>query len=180
MIRKRSSEAIKRKRAAEIELIAKKAKQEVNSWKFLKSKATQKGLLSVLYWAEGSKLPLRGTPVKFANTDPRLVLLFITLLRNCYQLDESKLRVQLHLHWYHKAKEVRKFWSELLEIDESRFRKIHLKKRSRTKRFRKNFVGICFLIYYSVDLRWEFMQMGYNIQAQITGDNPKLRPWLNG
>lgn len=175
-IRKISSESIKRKRNLEVEMIAQKVKQEVKSWDFLGLESVQKSLLGILYWAEGQKLPLRGSPVKFVNTDPRLVLLFLTLLRNCYQLDESKLRVRLHLHWYHNIGKIRKFWSELLGIDESRFGKVYIKRRSKTKKFRKNFAGICFVIYYDVDLRWEVVHTGYNVQGVITGKVDDLRP----
>lgn len=175
-ILKISNRVIKRKREVEVEEIALKAKHEVESWDFLKDKSVQKSFLSMLYWAEGQKLPLRGAPVKFANTDPRLVLLFLTLLRKCYRLNESKLRVRLHLHWYHNIEKSRRFWSKLLDIDESKFAKVYIKRRSKTKRFRKNFAGICFVIYYSVDLRWEIVHTGYNIQEAITGRVIDWRP----
>lgn len=175
-ILKISNRAIRRKRDIEVKDIAKRIRKEVASWDFLRVKSAQKSLLSVLYWAEGQKLPLRGSPVKFVNTDPRLVLLFLTLLRNCCVIDESKLRVRLHLHWYHEVKKVKKFWSELLGIDESRFMKTYIKQRSKTRRFRKNFAGICFIIYYSVDLRWDIVYTGYNIQEVIAGRVKDWRP----
>lgn len=165
---------------SEVEQIAKRVKAEVDSWSFLKNRAAQKAFLSLLYWAEGQKLPLRGAQVRFANTDPRLALLFLTLLRNYYVLDESKLRVRLHLHWYHNVKKTKEFWSKLLDIDELRFIKPRLKRRSKIKRFRKNFAGNCFICYSGVDLRWEIMDAAYNIQERITGQNENLRSWLNG
>lgn len=179
-IRPKSNEVIKNKRRREIEQIAERVKLDVNSWLCLGEVQIQKAMLSLLYWAEGQKLPVMGSPVKFANTDPRLVLLFVKLLRRCYLIDESKLRVKLHLHWYHDIKKTKKFWSDLLQIDEKRFTKTYLKKRSKSKRFRKNYAGICFVIYSSVDLRWEIMDVAYNIQEKITGKNKNLRPWLNG
>lgn len=57
---------------------------------FTQTKEMEKSMLAMLYWSEGSKG--RGM-LKFANTDPRLMLLFITLLRRCYFLDERKFRV---------------------------------------------------------------------------------------
>jgi len=79
-----------------------------------------KSLLAMLYWAEGTKG--RGT-LAFANTDPKLSLLFLTLLRKSYLIDEEKLRIRLHVHSYHPIKETRKFWSRLLGIPESKFGK---------------------------------------------------------
>lgn len=174
LIRKKSVKVNKKKREDKVQRIIEGVKKEVNKWTFLNSKQTQKGFLSLLYWAEGQKLPVKSAPVKFVNTDPKLMLLFLTMLRNCYQLDESKLKARLHLHWYHNEKKVRHFWSKLLDIDESLFTKTYFKPRSKTKRFRRNFAGICFVTYGSVDLRWEIMQTGYNIQEKISG---KVKNW---
>lgn len=127
---------------------------------------TQKSVISTLYWAEGAK----GRDVlMFANTDPRLHLLFITLLRQCYKLDESKFRIRLHLHWYHKEGEVKKFWSNLLGISKKQFTKTYRKKRSKEKTFRKNFGGICFLKYNSVLLKDRVLEYAYALSEKITG-----------
>lgn len=115
-------------------------------------------LLSLLYWAEGTKT--RGV-VRFANTDPKLVLLFVTLLRRSFDLEEQKFRIALYLHWYHKEKEIKRYWSTLLHIPETQFNKTYWKKRSKVKRFRKNFGGICFVRYNSVYLKEQIMQYAY-------------------
>lgn len=166
-IRILSAESKRKTRILKETRIALAVKNEVDSWGFLNTCEAQKSLLAMLYWAEGQKSPNSGAPVNFTNTDPKLMLLFLTLLRNCYHLDESKLRVRLHLHWYHKVNKVRSFWSMLLNIDESKFGKIYLKQRSKTKKFRKNFAGICFLRYHSIDLRREIMQTAYNINDAL-------------
>lgn len=171
-IRKLSAAANRKKRQDGMARISQKVKKEIEEWKLLKSMETQKSLLSMLYWAEGQKLPETGTPVKFANTDPKLVLLFLTLLRSCYQLDETKLRIQIHVHWYHNQRKVQRFWSKLLNVDETLFNKIYVKQRSKTKRFRKNFAGICFVIYHSVNLRREIVETGYNVAERIAGRTP--------
>lgn len=128
-----------------------------------------KAMLSMLYWGEGSK----GWRVLcFANTDPKLIVLFVSLLRYCYSLDESKFRLRLHLHWYHKARLVKKYWSELLDIPESKIGKIFWKKRSKEKVFRKNFGGICFVKYNSVYLREEIMQFGALLGDRFINKRP--------
>lgn len=159
--------SIKKKRMQEIEKIADKVRQEVLQWSFLADVNVQKALLSFLYWTEGQKLPERGAPVKFANTDPRLVLLFVTLLKRCYVIDPKKIKVRLYIHWYHKPEIVKTFWKDLLGIPEVQFAKIYVKPRSKTKRFRKNFMGICFVVYQSVDLRQEIMYTAYSVYEQL-------------
>ena len=95
--------------------------------------------------------------------------LFITLLRECYKIDESKFRVRLHLHFYHREKDVKIFWSQLLKIPESQFTKTYRKYRSQEKTFRRNFGGICFLKYNSDDLRERIVQFALALGEKITG-----------
>ena len=126
----------------------------------------KKAILTSLYWSEGSKT--RGG-MTFVNTDPRLMLLFITLLRECYSLDETRFRISLHLHDYHKEKEVKKFWSKLLSVPEEQFYKIYRKHRSKENTFRRNFGGICSLRYNSEDLKDNITQYAYALGEKITG-----------
>lgn len=132
----------------------------------LRTIAFQKSMLAMLYWAEGSKHDgMSG--LKFTNTDPKMIDLFMTLLRSCYKLDETKCYMYLQLHYYHPIKESKKFWSELVNIPVSQFHATIMKKRSRKKRFRKNFRGICSVGYSSSLIRKEIMAIAYAIQNQI-------------
>lgn len=164
-IRKLALEANKRKREAELSEIKKRVKNEIKTYP-LHNLGFLKSVLAALYWAEGGKYD--GSPLNFANTDPKLAQLFITLLRKCYKVDEKKLRVRIHLHYYHNIKKSRQFWSKLVGIPVNQFGKVYIKKRSRTKRFRKNFMGICFIKYYDTRIRKEIMELAYQLHEQIT------------
>jgi hypothetical protein len=131
----------------------------------LTSVAVQKALLSMLYWAEGTKSD-RASLI-FTNTDPVLVSLYLKLLRASFAVDESKLRIRLHLHHYHKHDDARRFWSGLLQVPESLFGKIYVKKRSVRKKFRRNFQGICFVVYHDVAVRREIMALGEILSTQL-------------
>lgn len=155
--------ANRKKRTDRLGEIQKRVSEEVSRYD-VASTEYLRSLLSMLYWAEGSKG--RGK-VSFANTDPVLSVLFVTLLRKSYEIDEEKFRVRLHLHYYHKIKETRKMWSELLKISESKFGKIYVKKRSKTKKFRQNFAGICFIGYYSESLRYEILERARLVSQRI-------------
>lgn len=157
--------ANKRKREREIEEIIRKVKKEVGLYDLSDIKVLRT-ILSMLYWAEGTKSPRSGQ-IQFANTDPKLALLFITLVRKCYPIDERKLRARLHLHHYHDIKEAKKFWSELLDIPLKQFYKDYIKPRSKTKKFRRNFMGICFIRYGSTDLKHRILNTAYAIQEKI-------------
>ncbi|MEK7506472.1 MAG: hypothetical protein AAB566_00220, partial [Patescibacteria group bacterium] len=155
-IRKLALRAKRIKKEQEEKTIRDNINTEITNYP-LKNKGFLKSLLSVLYWAEGAKY--LNSPVIFVNTDPRLAKLFITLIRKCYTIDESKFRVRLHLHYYHSIKNSRWMWSKLLNVPVSRFGKIHIKKRSQTKKFKKNFAGICFIKYYDTRVRKEIMEL---------------------
>lgn len=154
--------AQRKKREKKITFIELEVQDEIS--RLQRTPDLEKSVLSALYWAEGSKG--RGM-LSFANTDPRLMALFITLLRRSYHIDESKFRIRMHLHWYHKEREVKKYWSELLKIPKSQFTKTYHKRRSKEKVFRKNIGGICFLIYNSDYLREQIVHFGYALGEKL-------------
>lgn len=125
----------------------------------LNNKEILMAMLSMLYWAEGAK-HAKAHGMAFVNTDPQLMLLYITLLRKIYPIDEARFRVRLHLHYYHSHKDAIAFWSKMLDIPPSQFGKIYVKKRSKQKRFRKNFQGICFVKYPNSVAREEVLSFG--------------------
>ncbi|MBX9765153.1 hypothetical protein K2X83_00755 [Patescibacteria group bacterium] len=133
----------------------------------LRNRATLKAMLGMLYWAEGSKHE-KVSGIVFVNTDPRLMSLYLSLLRKVYVIDEKRLRARLHLHYYHSAKETRTYWSKLLKIPESQFGKIYVKKRSRQKKFRKNFHGICFVRYFDSKIREEILALGRRVSEKLS------------
>lgn len=130
----------------------------------------QKSLIAILYWAEGAK---NGGTLKFVNTDPRLAKLYITLLRSCFPIDERKIRIRLHLHYYHDKKKSVQFWSRLLRVPPTQFGKLYVKKRSATKKFRQNFMGICFISYSDTPLIKEVLGLAYAIPDKIVFPCPR-------
>lgn len=164
-IRRLAMVAIKEKKERRISAIKEKVAREIKDYP-LKNISFKKSLLAMLYWAEGTK-SLESASLVIVNTDPKLLSLFITLLRECFNIDESKLKIRLHIHYYHKVKVVRKYWSKILNVPEKNFNGTHVKKRSVKKRFRKNFIGICFLQYGSDDVRRELIEIGKQIQERV-------------
>ncbi len=127
---------------------------------------TRKALLAMLYWAEGAKYEgVHG--LKFVNTDPRLAVLYLSLLRTCFPIDESRLRIRIHVHHYHNKKESLIFWSNTLKVPTTQFGKFYVKKRSVQRRFRRNFMGICFIYYPSNAIRIELLELAYALSARV-------------
>lgn len=92
---------------------------------FLLTDPCTKILCSMIYYCEGEKSVSKG--VSFTNSDPNLVSLFLHLFRKSFSLDESKLRVCVHLHSYHNPKKQLKFWSKTTNIPLKQFIKPYLK-----------------------------------------------------
>jgi hypothetical protein len=72
---------------------------------------------TALYAGEGSKT---GTEVRFANSDPRMLLFFVTWLRHFYDIDESRLKFRLYLHEGLDLDAAEEFWSDMLDIPRTR------------------------------------------------------------
>ncbi len=127
--------------------------------------AIGKTLLAMLYWAEGGK---QIGNFKFTNTDSDLVLLFLTLLRTHYLIDEKRLRVALQIHAYHTEDETINFWSSKLQIPVTQFWKVYTKPRSgRRKEYRRNFHGICNIHYSSTAIQRELLAIGQVLSRKL-------------
>jgi transcriptional regulator with XRE-family HTH domain len=73
-----------------------------------------------LYAGEGAKT---GSSVVFANTDPRMVALFLRWLRSFFTVDEERLRVRVYLHEGLDIEAANSYWSGLTGIPVEQFGK---------------------------------------------------------
>ncbi len=84
----------------------------------------------VLWWAEGTK-SRRDTrwknaityPIEITNTDPKIISIFLDLLRKEFDVDESKIKVQIQIHKGDNREELENYWSNITRIPKSRFNK---------------------------------------------------------
>ena len=75
-----------------------------------------------LYAGEGAKTD---GDVKFANTNPQMVLFFCTWLRRFWPVEESRLRIRLYLHAGLDLDSAEQFWSDLTDIPRVQFGKAY-------------------------------------------------------
>ncbi|HEX5881900.1 MAG TPA: hypothetical protein VF468_26810 [Actinomycetota bacterium] len=73
-----------------------------------------------LYAGEGTK---RYGAVRFAKSDPRMILFFCCWLRRFFEIDESRLRVRLYPHEGLDLAATIAYWSALTGIPPSQFGK---------------------------------------------------------
>jgi hypothetical protein len=75
---------------------------------------------TALYAGEGAKAD---GSVKFANSDPRMIRLFLRWLRTFFEIDETRLRGWLYLHEGLDVEKAIRHWSEITGIPPNQFGK---------------------------------------------------------
>ncbi len=95
----------------------------------------------MLYWAEGSKeKPERpGSGVKFTNSDPHMIKLFLKWLKEICDIKKEEIGFEIFIHENSKnnIENVVAYWSRVTKFPESYFSKIYFKKHN-PKTNRKN------------------------------------------
>ena len=115
---RKATETVRRNRLEKTQGIISRSKQDIGSLT-----ARELRLIgTALYWAEGAKQKERkgqvSEQVVFANTDPRMLHLFVTFLRVCCGVLLSELRYRIYLHETAGAADAREYWHDQLGIDE--------------------------------------------------------------
>jgi len=96
-----------------------------NAIKQIPSLSKQELLLigAALYWGEGYKRQDK-TPspyVGFANSDPKMIALFLCFLRKVMRVPEEKLKARIFLHSNIEEKPAINFWSKATNIPKEKF-----------------------------------------------------------
>jgi hypothetical protein len=104
---------------------------------------------AALYAGEGAKTQ---DTLTFANSDPRLIRIFVTWLRRFFDIDELKFRVRLYLHEGLDLDAATAFWSDLTEIPPSQFYKPYRAPADGTTRRTKHLMGCPGVSYLSTSL----------------------------
>lgn len=106
--------------------------------------------LATLYLCEGTK---NRSSITFGNSDPGIISLFITLLRQCYPIDEQKFRCTVQCRNDQDIPDLEFFWSKLTGIQRSQFYKGRVDQRSKGKPSKKlEYKGVCRIDYFSADV----------------------------
>lgn len=108
----------------------------------------------MLYWAEGSK---GSTSLRFTNTDPDMILLFVKFLRQCYNVLDSKLAITVNCFTDNglTVDQIHNFWLGYLDLPNECLRKGTVDTYSKySKKLRKGFYpyGTCNINVYDVKI----------------------------
>ncbi len=106
-------------------------RQKIPSFKIRKNSSVLAKELEIagtmLYWAEGYK-SVKGTFVDLANSDPRMIKVFLNFLRTTYEVDERKFRVLLYCYADQDVPKLIGFWSKVTKISPKQFIKPYVRK----------------------------------------------------
>lgn len=132
----------------EVELVKANQHLKANLWN---SADNVKIALALLYLAEGAKRDT--SSLMFGNSDPRIIKLFLRLLRRCYDVDETKFRCTVQCRSDQDVEKLNSFWSRVTRIPRSQFYAARIDARSIGKRTLKaEYKGVCRLDYFSASI----------------------------
>lgn len=80
----------------------------------------------MLYWAEGYKVGAHS--IDFANSDPKMALIFRRFLSKICRVDEKRIRGHIYCYEGQDVAALTHYWSQLLFIPEKQFIKPYIKK----------------------------------------------------
>ncbi|MFH1771254.1 MAG: hypothetical protein ABH872_00360 [Candidatus Omnitrophota bacterium] len=116
---------IPRRSSSEVNYIVNKGKPQFEVKKHLNH---QEQILKIagimLYWAEGT---LKGTFVDFANSNPKIMCIFLNFLRDICGVKEQRLRVYLYAYSYQNIDALKRYWSKVTNIPVNQFTKPYIR-----------------------------------------------------
>jgi hypothetical protein len=129
----------------------------------------------MLYWAEGAK---SRNCLKFANSDPPMVLLFRRFLTDALDIDRDNIRLSINVYTNNglSIDEIERFWLELLDLGRDSVRKHtlnHMPTSSSGRAKTRLPYGVCFLV---VDRTWAVQHVYGAIQEYGGFEEPR---WLD-
>ena len=115
--------------------------------------------LSILYLGEGSKNPKRGSIV-FGNSDPKVIKLFLKLLKLCYAIDNKKFRCTIQCRADQNIPKLQRFWSSVTKIPLHQFYNARIDARTIGKISRNpDYKGVCRIDYFSANILNELLKV---------------------
>jgi hypothetical protein len=78
----------------------------------------------MLYWAEGT---LKGSTVDFANSDPKMIKIFLKFLRDICGVSEDRLRIYVYAYSYSSIDKIKEYWHNITKVPLDQFTKPYIR-----------------------------------------------------
>jgi len=128
---------------------------------------TQKIILSILYLGEGAK-HTSSQMLSLGNSNPAIIKFFISLLKNCYNVDETKFRARIQCRFDQEVNKLEKFWRDVTKIKAKQFYPTYIDKRTAGKpTMKKDYKGVCTIHYFNTEIQLELELLAGAIMNKI-------------
>lgn len=125
--------------------------------------------LSMLYLGEGAKWKNSRAP-KLASTNPDIITLYINLLKTCFDIPLSSLKVRIQHRADQDPKKLVEYWSRVTKISEDKFYKCYMDKRTTGKPTKKKgYMGVCTIMSSGTHIQLELEQIADIIVKSLGG-----------
>ncbi len=123
-------------------------------------------MASALYMGEGTKAE---DQFSIGNSDPQIIRAWLAILREVFDIDESKFRCQLTISEGMDETALKEYWSEVTGVPHSQFIKVSVRKESGGKK-RDGYKGVCIVHYYSLEVRRLLDAIGQGVIDDLLND----------
>lgn len=121
----------------------------------LLDKNIQKLILCTLYLGEGAKYGKSST-FSLGSSDPKIIKLFFKLLRNCFVIDESKIRIKIQCRADQDINKLEHYWHKTTGIKFNQFYPTYVDKRTIGKKtLKSDYTGVCSVTYFDTSIQLE-------------------------
>ena len=99
----------------------------------------------MLYWAEGYKVSK--STIDFANSDPKMALIFMRFLTGICRVDKTRIRGHLYCYEGQDVAALTEYWSNLLSLPRGQFIKPYIKQAAPGPRGPRMLHGLVHIVY---------------------------------
>ena len=124
-------------------------------------------MASALYMGEGAK---SGDHFAISNSDPRIIQVWLAILREIFDIDERKFRCQIMITEGMDEETLKEYWSEITGISTQQFIKSGIRKDSGGLK-RGGYKGVCVIYYHSLEVKRLLDAIGQGVIDELLDED---------
>ncbi len=123
--------------------------------------------LAMLCLGEASKYKPRRS-FNLGSSDPRIIIIFLTLLKKCFNYQQIKVRCTVQCRADQDIKELEKFWLDVTKIPKTQFYKAQIDPRTVGKpTLKRNYKGVLKIDYLDIKVQLELESLANLVYNQL-------------
>lgn len=133
---------------------------------------TAKIALAMLCLAEAKKYTSKGSSFNLGNSDPRIIVIFLALLKKCFNFNPEKVRCTVQCRADQDIEELEKFWRNVTKVPEKLFYKAQIDPRTIGKPTKKkDYKGVLKVDYLDTKVQLELESLANLVYNQLQSKN---------